>query len=53
MPHNYIIDRGHDGRKFTKTEQVLMCGNSVSPAPMAAIARANNPYTDNKQSKAA
>lgn len=53
FPSNYIIDRGHDGRKFTKTEQVRMCGNSVSPAPMAAIARANNPYTDNKQRKAA
>lgn len=53
FPSNYIIDRGHDGRKFTKTEQVRMCGNSVSPDPMAAIARANNPYTDNKQRKAA
>lgn len=53
FPSNYIIDRGHDGRKFTKTEQVRMCGNSVSPAPMAAIARANNPYTNNKQRKAA
>jgi DNA (cytosine-5)-methyltransferase 1 len=44
FPSNYIIDRGHDGRKLTKSEQVHMCGNSVSPPPMAAIARANNPY---------
>lgn len=42
FPSNYIIDRGHDGRKLTKTQQVHMCGNSVSPAPMAAIAAANN-----------
>ncbi len=44
FPSNYIITHGHDGRKFTKSEQVHMCGNSVSPPPMAAIARANNPY---------
>lgn len=44
FPDNYIISHGHDGRKFTKSEQVHMCGNSVSPPPMAAIARANNPY---------
>ncbi|MVW75357.1 DNA cytosine methyltransferase [Pseudomonas xionganensis] len=44
FPPNYIIDKGHDGRKFTKSEQVFMCGNSVSPPPMAAIAAANSPY---------
>lgn len=44
FPPNYVIDRGHDGRRFTKSEQVHMCGNSVSPPPMAAIARANNPW---------
>ncbi len=44
FPDNYIISHGHDGRKFTKSQQVHMCGNSVSPPPMAAIARANNPY---------
>lgn len=44
FPPNYIIDRGHDGRQFTKSEQVHMCGNSVSPPTMAAIARANNPW---------
>lgn len=45
FPRNYIISTGHDGRAFTKTEQVHMCGNSVSPLPMAAIARSNNPWT--------
>lgn len=44
FPPNYIIDRGHDGRTFKKSEQVHMCGNSVSPPPMAAIARANDPW---------
>jgi DNA (cytosine-5)-methyltransferase 1 len=44
FPANYIIDKGADGRKFTKTEQVHMCGNSVSPPPMAALARANDPW---------
>ncbi|MDH0100081.1 DNA cytosine methyltransferase [Stutzerimonas stutzeri] len=54
FPPNYIIQRGHDGRLFTKSEQVHMCGNSVSPPPMAAIARANNPWqTQRQQSLAA
>ncbi|SFB64716.1 DNA cytosine methyltransferase [Azotobacter beijerinckii] len=44
FPPNYIITHGHDGRRFTKSEQVHMCGNSVSPPPMAAIARANDPW---------
>lgn len=44
FPDYYIIDRGHDGRKLTVTEQVHMCGNSVSPLPMRAIARVNNPW---------
>ncbi len=44
FPPNYIISHGHDGRKFTKEQQVFMCGNSVCPQPMAAIVRANNPY---------
>jgi len=41
FPSNYIIDRGHDGRCFTKSAQVKMVGNSVSPQPMAAILKAN------------
>lgn len=41
FPDSYIIDRGHDGQRFTLTAQTRMCGNSVSPLPMAAIARAN------------
>lgn len=46
FPDEYVIDRGHDGRRFTKAEQVHMCGNSVSPLPMAAIAAANDPWRE-------
>jgi DNA (cytosine-5)-methyltransferase 1 len=35
FPDSYIIDRG-----LTKTAQVRMCGNSVSPYPAAALVRA-------------
>lgn len=44
FPEDYIISHGHDGRKFTITEQVQMVGNSVSPLPLAAIAEDNNPW---------
>lgn len=44
FPPDYIITHGSDGKPFTKTEQVHMCGNSVSPPPMAALARANDPW---------
>jgi len=37
----YIIDRGHDGRAFSKAKQVRMVGNSVSPPPAAALLAAN------------
>jgi DNA (cytosine-5)-methyltransferase 1 len=44
FPADYIISHGADGKPFTKTQQVHMCGNSVSPLPMAALARANDPW---------
>ncbi|AHG41087.1 DNA methyltransferase [Pseudomonas syringae CC1557] len=44
FPADYVITHGADGKPFTKTQQVHMCGNSVSPPPMAALARANNPW---------
>lgn len=54
FPAGYIIDKGADGKRFTKTEQVHMCGNSVSPPPMAALARANDPWrTTSSQAEAA
>lgn len=39
---SYEIEQGHDGRKFTKTTQVRLCGNSVPPELMAALVRANH-----------
>lgn len=41
FPPGYIFDRTADGRKITNTVAVRMVGNSVSPPPLAAIARAN------------
>ena len=41
FPDDYIFDRDHTGKPLTKTAQVRMCGNSVSPPPMAALIRAN------------
>ena len=38
---SYIIDPIFNGKPLTKTSQVRMCGNSVSPYPAAAIIRAN------------
>lgn len=40
---DYIIDVGIDGQRITATEQVRMCGNSVSPPVAAALASANCP----------
>ncbi len=37
----YIIDRLPDGSPITKSDQVRLCGNSVSPAIAEALAAAN------------
>lgn len=44
FPDHYIIDRTAAGKVLTKTAQVRMCGNSVSPLPMRLIVAAN--YAD-------
>ena len=41
FPDDYVFDRDQADRPLTKTAQVRMCGNSVSPPPMAALIRAN------------
>jgi len=41
FPACYIIDRTANGTPLKTTAQVRMCGNSVSPPPMLAIASAN------------
>lgn len=41
FPPEYIIDPIVNGKPLTKTAQVRMCGNSVSPVMSEALARAN------------
>lgn len=41
LPDNYIIERGHDGRVFTKTKQVKMIGNAVPPELQYYVTAAN------------
>lgn len=41
FPDDYVIDFEIGGRALTKTAQIRMCGNSVSPPVAAAIVRAN------------
>lgn len=41
FPADYEIKIGHDGRVFSKSAQVRMVGNSVSPPPAEAFIRAN------------
>lgn len=41
FPPSYVIDRTASGKPLTKTAQVRMVGNSVSPVPMRFIVAAN------------
>ena len=41
FPSTYVIDRTSSGKALTKTAQVRMCGNSVSPLPLRKIVAAN------------
>ncbi|WP_374553228.1 DNA cytosine methyltransferase [Sphingobium yanoikuyae] len=41
FPPEYIIELMVDGKPLTKTAQVRICGNSVSPVMSEALARAN------------
>ena len=49
FPGTYTIDRTANGKVLTKTAQVRMCGNSVSPLPMRLLVAAN--YSDFGQEK--
>jgi DNA (cytosine-5)-methyltransferase 1 len=44
FPPSYIIDRGHDGRKFSISAQVRMCGNSVNPVMVQGTLALNAPW---------
>jgi DNA (cytosine-5)-methyltransferase 1 len=41
FPADYVIDRTADGRALSVSRSVRMVGNSVSPPPLLALARAN------------
>lgn len=41
FPPDYIISHTADGRALTTSQAIRMVGNSVSPPPLAALARAN------------
>lgn len=41
FPLSYIIDRTASGKLLTISQRVRMVGNSVSPPPLCALARAN------------
>lgn len=41
FPTDYIIDPVYNGKSFTKTAQVRMCGNSVCPPIAQALVEAN------------
>lgn len=43
FPASYIIDCTSSGKLLSKTAQIHMCGNSVSPLPMRLIVAANMP----------
>lgn len=44
IPDSYDIEVGHDGRRFTKSEQVFMIGNAVPPLLQQKVTAAN--YSD-------
>ena len=41
FPPSYVIDPEVRGKRLSKTAQVRMCGNSVSPYPARALVSAN------------
>lgn len=44
FPTEYDIETGHDGRRFTKSQQVFMIGNAVPPTLQRVLTAAN--YSD-------
>ncbi|MET3512787.1 DNA (cytosine-5)-methyltransferase 1 [Pseudacidovorax sp. 1753] len=51
FPPSYVIDRTASGKPLTKTAQVRMAGNSVSPLPMRLLVAAN--YCDHDRERLA
>jgi DNA (cytosine-5)-methyltransferase 1 len=44
FPPQYVLSHGHDGRVFTKSQQVFFIGNAVPPLLQQAVTTAN--YSD-------
>lgn len=53
FPRDYVIDRTASGQRITRGAAIRMVGNSVSPPPLAAIARANLDPVEHRQAVAA
>ncbi len=53
FPPGYVIDRTASGKPLTKTAQVRMVGNSVSPLPMRLIVAANYSEAVNSEARKA
>ncbi|MCK5611329.1 DNA cytosine methyltransferase, partial [Candidatus Pacearchaeota archaeon] len=49
---SYKIDIEIDGKKITKTDQVRLCGNSVSPPNAEAIVKANTGFMSQRMTEA-
>lgn len=43
FPSDYIIDVDHEGKAYSRTDQVARCGNAVPPPFATALVRANLP----------
>lgn len=43
FPKDYIIDHDHEGKSYSRAEQVKRCGNAVCPPIPAALVKANLP----------
>jgi DNA (cytosine-5)-methyltransferase 1 len=43
FPEDYIIDKDHKGKEYSRTEQVKRCGNAVPPPFAKALVKSNLP----------
>jgi DNA (cytosine-5)-methyltransferase 1 len=43
FPEDYIIDKDHKGKEYSRTEQVKRCGNAVPPPFAKALVKTNLP----------
>jgi DNA (cytosine-5)-methyltransferase 1 len=49
FPKGYVIDRDHEGKKYSKAAQVARCGNAVPPPFAKALVEANLPELCKKE----